>query len=177
MQTPVLRPRVVWVAPLTPDEAMARMTGALDGASCPCQGAAAARHIALWICDVERHFWSPRLELLVTDHPDGARLTGHLGPHPDVWSMFLAGYAVSVFLGIGSAMYGLSQLTLGQSPTAMLGVLASGALIAAIYGAATLGQRLGAAQVETLRHFLGAALRVELREEHHLVRVGSPQAG
>lgn len=164
MHTPVLRPRVELVAALTPEETMARVAAALDGAACPCQGTAAARHVALWICEAERHFWSPRLELLVSEHAEGARLSGRLGPHPDMWSLFLAGYAVSVFLGIGSTMYGLSQLMLDGSPTALLGVPAAAALIAALYAAATLGQRLGAAQVETLQRFLGAALAVELRE-------------
>ena len=167
METPALRPRVALLAALTPAEAMDRMRAALDGASCPCQGAAAARHIELWICDAERHFWSPRLELSVTEHAGGARLAGRLGPHPDVWSLFLAGYAVSVFLGIAGAVVGLSQLTLDETPTALLGLPVSAGLIALLYAGATLGQRLGAGQIGTLHRFLTEALRVDLADELH----------
>lgn len=165
MENVSLRPRITLVAALAPSEVMERLRASLGGRPCPCQGSAAARHLDLWICEAERHFWSPRLDLSVEDHPEGALLRGRLGPHPDVWTLFLAGYAVSVFLGIGGTMYGLAQWTLGESPTALLAAPVSAALVAGIYAAAAFGQRLGADQVSTLTRFLEGALGAALRGE------------
>lgn len=162
MDTVSLRPRVALVAALQPGVVMERLRAALQIACCPCQGAAAARHLDLWICETERHFWSPRLDLAVEDHPGGALLRGRLGPHPDVWTLFLAGYAVSIFAGVGGTMYGLAQLTLGEPPGALLAAPAAAAMVGLIYLAAGLGQRLGAGQVAILQRFLSEALGVAL---------------
>ncbi len=102
--------------------------------------------------------WSPQLSALVDEHEQGAYLKARFGPHPHVWGLFLAGYAIGIMLTCASGLFGIVQLSLGLTPWSLwltpLALLGTGL----VYGAAYVGQGLGAGQMHDLRSFLDDAL-------------------
>ena len=103
----------------------------------------------------ERHFWSPYLSVEVERDDDGAwRLRGRFAPEPNVWILFLGIYGILGMAGLGALMYGVSQWMVRESPWALAGVPATLALMAFTYGAAFIGQGLGAEEMYRLRSFV-----------------------
>lgn len=115
--------------------------------------------IGMHIAAGERRAWSPRLFLeleVVDDHT--TRIEGVYGPEIEVWSIFLYGYLMTGVLGSLSAMYGFTQLYIGQAPWALevTGATAIGALL--LYLGAQMGQKLGAVQTMQLHQAYQAAI-------------------
>lgn len=114
-----------------------------------------AKHdqIHLLIPKDEQHFWSPQLQLqLETDEWGTQTVRGLYGPNPNVWILFIYGYAALGILGTFALIIGLSQWTLAQTPW---GLWASGLitlLALTLYVLAQTGQKLGAAQTFRLHH-------------------------
>ena len=103
----------------------------------------------------EQHFWSPYLSVEVARDDDGAwRLRGRFAPEPNVWILFLGIYGILGMFGLGALMYGVSQWMVREAPWALVGVPASVALVAFTYGAAFIGQGLGAEEMYRLRSFV-----------------------
>ena len=91
--------------------------------------------------------------------PDGERtLLGRFAPHPNVWTGFMAGYGVLSMVALLSIVYAYVQWSLGHAPWAALGFPAALALMGFEYGAAFIGQGLGAEQMYTLRRLLDEVL-------------------
>jgi len=103
-------------------------------------------------------FWSPQLSLLLVGSSSGSLIKARFGPHPHVWGMFLAGYALTGMLTSALALFGCVQLFLGQTPWALYATPAAALGITLVYGAAYVGQGLGAGQMHDLRTFLDKAL-------------------
>ena len=105
--------------------------------------------------------WSPQLACLVAPRPDGAPgalLKARFGPHPQIWGLYLAGYATSAILTAGLLILGLVQIWLGESPWALWAAPLAMLITALTWGAAFVGQGLGAGQMHDLRRFLDDAL-------------------
>ncbi len=124
-----------------------------------------ALHLALDKIDLlpaedQVHFWSPQLSLVLSPQGGGSRIQGRFGPHPHIWALYLACYAISILLAIGCAMFGISQLVLGQDPWALYFTPVAILIAGLVYGASYVGQGLGSAQMCELRHFLSQALDV-----------------
>ena len=114
----------------------------------------------------ERHFWSPYLSVEVARGDDGAwALRGRFAPEPNVWILFLGIYGILGMIGLGALMYGVSQWMVRESPWALWGVPASIALVAFTYGAAFIGQGLGAEEMYRLRSFVDDCVEVAERVE------------
>ncbi|QQR90498.1 MAG: hypothetical protein IPJ88_01770 [Myxococcales bacterium] len=126
---------------------------------CPCAGQVFRKEAVLWICEQKRHFWSPYLYLRFAAEEDTKKICGRFAPHPHVWTMFMAMYGVLLLLVLAGIVYGASQHILGQLPWAYLLTPFALALIAFVYGAAFIGQGLGAEQMYQLRSFLDDALK------------------
>lgn len=88
-------------------------------------------------------------------------LEGRFGPHPHVWTMFVAIYAHIAFLAIGGSMYGISQWMLHESPWALWLVPGAGLLAGVVYLSAFYGQGLGSEQMYVLRSFVADALEAD----------------
>lgn len=149
-----MRPRFQYVVPCPPAQALSSFQLRLQQPDCPYTGRIIQnRHIILRIAPEERHYWSPVLAVDAHPHPDGTLLRGYFGPHPNVWSLFVAMYAGTAFATLLACMYGVSQW-LVQEPPLALGALPLGALMGlAIYGVALFGQRLAQDQMLQLRDF------------------------
>ena len=106
----------------------------------------------------QMHIWSPQLSIVITPQSKGSQLRARFGPHPHVWALYLACYAVSILLAIGCAMFGISQLVLGHTPWALYLTPVAILLAGLVYGASYVGQGLGSAQMCELRHFLSQTL-------------------
>jgi len=130
------------------------MSDALAQPDSACRGAASAEQIELHVRESDRHFWSPQLNVIVRAEDDGSRLTGHFGPNANVWTLFLACYGFVVLSAITGAFLGVSQLVLGESARGLWCIPVALVLIAVIYVAAGIGQRLGHDQVGLLHDFL-----------------------
>ena len=106
------------------------------------------------------HFWSPNLSLEIIDETGATseRLRGRFGPDQSVWMLFILIYAILGMVGVLALMFGTSQWLINESPWALLAVPACVALAAFVYGAAFIGQGLGAEQMYTLRSFVDDAI-------------------
>jgi hypothetical protein len=118
----------------------------------------------LRIPDDRRYLWSPELDLTFdgldsdSDAGEGVRVRCLFTPRPAVWTVFAFGYAVIGLIGLSGGMFGLAQLTLGQSPWALWVPVAAAALIGVVYSATFIGQGLAATQMYELRRYLDEAL-------------------
>lgn len=159
MITPRLRPRLDMNVPLTPADLVTRVTPRLGDPGAPCRGRATEEQIEIRIRAADHRFWSPQLVVIVKPRDAGSRLIGHFGPDAYVWAMFLGIYAFVVLSAVFGAFYGVAQLMIDESPWALWSIPIAVALVALIYTAAGIGQRLGHDQVDVLHEFLQDALR------------------
>lgn len=170
MRLPKVRPRFVLYSPLAPSQlcerAGARLNRALRrrdadgtisaiiGADDEVVGLALADRIELTVGSEELRPWSPQLTVKLFEDGDGSRLEARFGPHPHLWTLYVALYAMMTFGAIAALMFGSAQLTMGVSPWGF--ALAPLALVGAmvVHAASWIGQKLGADQMVMLRDFL-----------------------
>ncbi|WP_457654007.1 hypothetical protein [Rhodocaloribacter sp.] len=157
MDTPRMRPRFEIVSARPPADVLARLRDQLEHTDCPCTGQIAGKHVHLRVDERDRRLWSPHLDVEVEPYDGGALLRGHFGPHPDVWTFFVALYAVLAFAVMVGLLFGASQWMLGTPPVALWAVPAALVLAAVIYGLALLGQRLSQDHMRRLRSFVEKA--------------------
>lgn len=131
--------------------------GSLEGAA----EADRVHKIELTLRGERVRFWSPQLSCLLSAHADGGTFVkARFGPHPQVWGLYLAGYASGIILTIGFLVFGLVQLWLGLTAWALWCVPLALLITALTWGAAFVGQGLGAGQMHDLRRFLDDALEL-----------------
>ena len=133
-----------------------------------CLGMLFRQHAVLQMNEQAQHFWSPHLYLELRDADEheaddpvrgGPHLHGRFAPHPHVWTMFMALYGLIILGGIACGVWGLSVWTLGEAPWILLGVPAAAGVFAFVYGAAFIGQGLGAEQMYEQRRLVDRAMR------------------
>ncbi len=146
-------------------EAVLKRLGVLLAGHPSCTGTVFRKHAVMHMRPSVRHFWSPYLYLEAQrpdpddeDGPDAPQIHGRFAPHPNVWTLFMAIYGVLGMLGLLGLMYGISQWWLDWTPWALAAFPAAAALIGFVYGAAFIGQGLGASQMYELRSLLDDAL-------------------
>ena len=153
-----MRPRFEMVVPEPPAQTLQRLHDVLRRADGPCTGSILGRHVRLRIREEHRHFWTPQLDVEVEAREDGSLVRGLFGPHPDIWTFFIATYAVMTFCGITGLIFGLVQWSLGWTPWALWSVPIAVLMIGSVYGVALIGQRLGHDQMVQLRAFLNQSI-------------------
>ena len=153
-----LRPRYVRHVAVPPAVVAAHLQHALKQPDAPCCGSVTAHVGELCIGPEDRHTWSPKLGLRLTAEAHGTLLEGSYGPMPAVLTLVVFLYACAVALGIASAVYAGSMAMLGQHTAVGWGVPIAGGLIAAIYTASYIGQRLGHPQMDALHAFVEQVL-------------------
>lgn len=154
-----LRPRFEFEIPCQPQQALSSFQLRLKQPECPFTGRIIQeRHIILRMRPSERHYWSPILSVDAHDHANGTLLRGYFGPHPNVWSFFVALYSAIAFVTLLGLMYGLSQWMIQTPPLALLALPAGLGMAAGVNGIATLGQRFAQAQMLQLRDFFACTV-------------------
>lgn len=108
----------------------------------------------------EQRVWSPWLSIDVAPRGDGTHVHARFSPHPSVWTGFAFGYlTLGVVFLVALVIASSGTLVPGAGQGWALWLAGGVALaIAGMWGAAQLGQRLGAAQMEALRGALDRAL-------------------
>jgi len=107
--------------------------------------------VSVRLPEEDRHFWSPRLHLSFEEGDSGKTLIrGMYGPNANVWSIFLYGYIIVGFLGLITAILGISQAMIGAYPWGFWGLGMAILAAAGLYLIAQTGQKLGAQQTFVL---------------------------
>ena len=130
-----MRPRFTVVLTGDVESARRRLEAALAAATCPLRGGRIGERIELTVPEAERHTWSPHLSVVFEEAGPSAVARGRFGPHPHLWTLFVAIYAHLAFVGLAGAVYG-----------------------GLVYLSAFLGQGLGADEMYRLRAFVEEAL-------------------
>ena len=97
---PGMRPRFELTVSTTPAQTLQQLHDVLEQPDGSVTGSILGRHVRLRIPESRRTFWTPQLDIEVEPHDDGALVRGLFGPHPDIWTFFIATYAVMTFCGI-----------------------------------------------------------------------------
>lgn len=153
-----LRPRYVRRVAASPRAVAARLHDALQQPDAPCCGSVTEHVGELCISREAQHTWSPKLGLRLSAEGAGTLLEGSYGPMPAVWTLVVFLYACAVALGIATAVYAGSMAMLDQPTRVGWGVPLSVLMIAGIYAASYVGQRLGHPQMDALHGFVDRAL-------------------
>jgi hypothetical protein len=144
---------------------MARVRGLLLSAPARLTGKIIGDHIILDIVGEEIHFWSPQLNFRVeeSEEEDGTTLiAGLIGPRPSVWTLFMFVYFGVGVGGFFVTSYGISRYMVGEFSWAVWGLPIAALFMLTAYQAGKFGERLGAEQVDMLKHFVREAVGAEV---------------
>lgn len=149
-----LRPRFRLRIALSAREVVERFGDHKDSGTAPFDLYIEDRQVEMSVDAGRRHFWSPYLKLRLEQQQNATVLKGTFGPNINVWSMFLAAYAVCVLTGSTGLIIGVSQLLIDQSPVGLW--LTAGGLAAStlIWAAGQIGQRLAYDQMVAIHLFV-----------------------
>jgi hypothetical protein len=89
-----MRPRFEFQLPVTRERWLDALRSLLESDAGSLRGQVFRKHAVVEMRVRERTFWSPYLNLEVEDEPDGSAIRGRFSPHPNVWTMFMAVYAL-----------------------------------------------------------------------------------
>ena len=168
MVGPRMRPRFQQVASCAPQEVLSRFHQHFTSPNSTFRGYILDKHVNMYVLQKDQHYWSPHLQVDVYPHAEGSLIRGLFGPHPNVWTMFTAMYAIVVFLTIAAAVFGFSQWTIGQPPTAYWGVPIGVIVLGIIYSFALAGQKMARAQMEDMRTFIDVTLHTHPESGTHM---------
>lgn len=158
MSFPLLRPKLERKTSLSLDEVRQQIKETIRQTDLPVAGDVFSDHAEIRIVPSRSHFWSPQLKLVFEDRGEQTSIQGRIGPRPNVWTLFLAGYAFCVIIAFVGLMIGSSQWLIDQTPTGLWLVAASGFIALIEYAIGLIGRRLGADQTDLLREFVDRAL-------------------
>jgi len=155
---PSLRPKFEVTAAMSAKAAAESMQRALDAPDTGVEGFARDASAQVNVPADEAHFWSPQLDIKLDEVDGKARIRGRIGPHPQVWMLFIGLHLAIALSGIGGAIFGFSQWLIDAPPVGLWAIPAALVLHAFAAGAAFVGQGLGAEHVFRLRAFVDDAL-------------------
>lgn len=117
----------------------------------------------------QRRFWSPHLSVQVSENSKAhSELHCRFSPRPEVWTMFMAIYAVIIALVFVSAIYSYVQWFMGDGPWALAMVPLGLIMIAGLHIASLVGQRLSTDQMQILRDRLTQAIDLAFGSDHEV---------
>ncbi|MEL7531824.1 MAG: hypothetical protein AAFN10_10975 [Bacteroidota bacterium] len=148
-----IRPRFEHQISCSPQELQKRLQHQIVVNNTACLLRIKQDQIYLLIPNEEQHFWSPQLQLQLDKDEQGNQIVrGLYGPNPNVWILFIYGYAALGILATFSLIIGFSQWSLAQSPWGLWVFSLLAFLALGLYLIAQTGQKLGAAQTFRLHH-------------------------
>ncbi len=162
-----VRPRIKRFSTESPGIILNRFRDLLDSGEFPVTGKIVQHHVIVKIEKDEQVYWSPELHLAVemyeTDDKNQGKtiIRGNIGPKSTVWTMFMFFYVLVGVLGLFGGMYGLSQWTLDMTPWAFWFLGLSMAILAGIWTAIRIGQKMGKDQAHILLAFIEKAQETE----------------
>ncbi len=136
-----LRPRFGLRLNLASQRVMERFEELQGDDSHRCEVLLLERQVEMTVTAEERHYWSPYLKMLLKEEGTQTVLEGKFGPNINVWSLFLAAYAVLAIVGSGGLILATSQFQLGQSPTGLWLSTTCLVLAVVVWIAGKIGQR------------------------------------
>jgi hypothetical protein len=161
-----VRPRIKRFTTTPPEVILNRFSKLLDTGEFPVNGKIVQHNVIVKIAKNEQHYWSPELHVAVEkyeafasgDENEGKTIIrGNIGPTSTVWTMFMFFYVLVGVLGSFGGMYGLSQWTLGMTPWAFWFLGLALVILAGIWMAIRIGQKLGNEQAHILMAFIEKA--------------------
>ena len=154
-----MRPGYRWQTDGPPEEFIARLAQLVSfDPAVRMQGG--STHCTLSIPEEANHRWSPTLDVQARAHGDRCRVNARLGPAPEVWTMFMFLYAASGLPALLGSMFGLVQMTLGDTPWGLAALPAAVLIWGLLYTASLVGRGLGADQIHQLLAVMEANLSV-----------------
>lgn len=151
---------------LSADDVVSRLRAAVESPDVVLTATFTDRYVVLRIADDRQHFGSPQLSFDVEADGSGSVLQGLFMPMPSIWTAFMALYGMIVFGGFCGAVYGYAQVQLGDTPYAFWALPLAVVLLALVYLAACVGQRMGSAQMQELQQFVQHAVGAGQEDEH-----------
>ncbi|MCA8963267.1 MAG: hypothetical protein H6838_14425 [Planctomycetes bacterium] len=151
MSQPRMRPEFTRPLPGPAADFLAALGAALREPAGAARGQTFAGGAILRLRDGHERLWSPALHLHIEEEAGAPLLRGRFSPSSPVWTAFVAIYLVLAIAAIGAGCYGGAQLILGEAPWAFWGVPVAVVLAGFVYGAAFIGQGLGAEDMYELR--------------------------
>ncbi|MEM9587315.1 MAG: hypothetical protein AAGA03_08530 [Planctomycetota bacterium] len=140
--------------PESAEQSIARMRRAIAEDGGGVQVSAAGSVIDFRIPTDQQRFWSPHLSVQISQRDGGSQLFARYSPRPEIWTFFMAIYAMVTTGIIGAGIFAYVQWFLGSTPWS-LGLIVLGVLIiAGLHTASLIGQNWSADQIALLReHF------------------------
>ena len=155
------RPRFDFLIPMGPEDAVAAVHAAITNTKKPLRAAYFPSQCEIQVKDEVRHVWSPHMSVIFEVRADGTHVTGQVGPNMPIWSLFITAYGILGTVGTASLMFGYSQWSIGQSPIGLIIGSICVVLLAAVYAAGKVGERLAAPQTQMMHEILRGSLGVE----------------
>lgn len=176
MQPLTLQPTFEIDVAMPLDEFMPRMRDVVSRGQLCGPAVAVGNCIDFKVDASQQCFWSPHLTVQASagdsdqiQNPttvNHSKLYCRFSPRPEIWTMFMAIYAIIMGLIFIAAIYGYVQWILGNSPWAALVVPIGASMIAALHVSSKVGQSFSSDQMLTLRQRLNSAIELALQSEH-----------
>lgn len=160
-----LRPRFGLRVDLSAKQVMERFGRCQVSGTSPCAVHLLDRQVEMTVRAEQRHFWSPYLKVLLEEEAGQTTLRGTFGPNINVWTMFVAAYAVLSLVGAVGLFIATSQLQIGQSPSGVWLSAACLLLSALVWTAGKLGQRWAHDQMVQIHRFVHELFADAVAEE------------
>ncbi|TWT94608.1 hypothetical protein [Stieleria varia] len=159
-----MQPTFIVELPWDAREAVSRIRRAILHAGFQDHAVSAGSCIDFRIDRQDQRFWSPHLSVQVSDVETGSQALGRFSPRPEIWTMFMAIYAVVATVGFGAAILGYVQWFLGSTPWAIALLPLGFIVIAALHMASLIGQSLSSDQMDLLRGRLDETILIAKAE-------------
>lgn len=174
-----LQPSFEIELPVSPEMAFKQMQTAIEHPSLWSQTAAAGRCIDYSIAKEDKHFWSPHLSVQIDELDQDLTATKanadshsclhcRFSPRPEVWTMFMATYAVIIATTFMLSVYGYVQFQLGHSPIALVALPVGFVAIVALHAISMFGQSLSVDEMQHLRSNLALTIDLAFGKQHDL---------
>lgn len=150
MATPRFRPSFRVRLPLPRDEAIKLLRSRVGQVVPPNNWLGKGRWCEIHLPAAERRLWTPHLSLRLDHESDGSSLFVRYAPRPEVWTLFVFGYAAVAFLVLLGAVFGYVQWASGEAAWGLWSVWTGLPVLVLLHVASWVGQRLSASQIEQL---------------------------
>lgn len=169
-----LQPKFVVELPVAPESAVAKLRQSISGDDLRGRAQSAGNCFDFYVEEDARRFWSPHLSVQISGldasgertqfddstTSDRSELFCRFSPRPEIWTMFMAIYAMILGLTFMGTIYAYVQWHMGDRPWAILCIPIGAVIIAGMHAASLVGQRLSSDQMEILKARLERAIEL-----------------
>ena len=163
-----IRPRIREFSNYAESELISRYREIIESNQFPFHVKFVGQHLFVKYHSDKTGFWSPELTLDIvenyllqeehSDHKEPTLVKGYISPNPSMWALFIFSYVGFGLMFLGFLVYGTSQMMLDQPTQMGWYALSSLILIATVFVASQIGQRLGDEQTKLLLQFVHKGL-------------------